>query len=336
MTAEPSSFPLPVLRSSPMPLLSELFCDEQTLQNHLHIVHSPESFHLDATHFILSDLDLAWDQAELDALLSREQHLGCLDVDSEFLGVRKEAAEWIVRVCKRYGFSGVTAVLGVTYFDRFLSGVEVRKGKPWMGQLAAVACLSLAAKMEEIAVPLLVDLQVEGANYVFEAKTVQRMELLVLSALKWKMNHVTPFSFLDHFIRRFGLNKVHLKFLNMCETLFVSVIAAATMLYAIQEFEPVESFGYQEQLVDVLKISKEKLEECYNLISEVSKDKRHEDPAPSSPHGVIGMSFSCENSNDSWVASSIVSSHSEQPSKRRRTQEQQMRLRLPFDWPGFP
>uniref|UniRef100_A0A7N0TRR1 Uncharacterized protein n=1 Tax=Kalanchoe fedtschenkoi TaxID=63787 RepID=A0A7N0TRR1_KALFE len=292
-----------------------------------------------------------YQMAELDALLLQEQqHLGCLDVDSEFLEARKEAAEWIVRVCSRYGFDGVTAVLGVTYFDWFFSGVGVRKGEPWMGQLEAVACLSLAAKMEGIAVPLLLYLQVEGTKHVFEEKCVQRMELLVLSALKWKMNHVTPCSFLDHFIRRFGLNKVHLKFLIMCRTLFVSadsiflccrpsVLAAATMLYAIPEFEPVESFGYQEQLIDVLKISKGKLEECYNFISEVSKDKRkyEEDPAPSSPHGIIGMSLNCENSNYSCLASSIESSHSEHPSKRRRrTQQQHMRLPLPFNRPDFP
>uniref|UniRef100_A0A7N0V8X9 Cyclin N-terminal domain-containing protein n=1 Tax=Kalanchoe fedtschenkoi TaxID=63787 RepID=A0A7N0V8X9_KALFE len=110
--------------------------------------------------------------------------------------------------------------IGVTNFDRLLSGVGVRKGKPWMGQLAAVVCLSLAAEMEVIAVTLLVDLQVEGAKYVFEAKTVQRMELLVLSALKWKMNHVTLFSFLEVWFEQ----GVHLKFLNMCEIRFVLVI----------------------------------------------------------------------------------------------------------------
>ncbi|CAI9772975.1 unnamed protein product [Fraxinus pennsylvanica] len=39
---------------------------------------------------------------------------------------------------------------------------------------------------------------VEESKYLFEAKTIQRMELLVLSTLKWKMNPVTPISFFDH------------------------------------------------------------------------------------------------------------------------------------------
>lgn len=40
------------------------------------------------------------------------------------------------------------------------------------------------------------------ARFVFEARTVQRMELLVLSTLKWRMKAVTPFSFIDHFLRK--------------------------------------------------------------------------------------------------------------------------------------
>ena len=40
------------------------------------------------------------------------------------------------------------------------------------------------------------------SRFVFEARTIQRMELLVLSTLKWRMQAVTPFSFIDHFIRK--------------------------------------------------------------------------------------------------------------------------------------
>ncbi|KAH7855864.1 hypothetical protein Vadar_029836 [Vaccinium darrowii] len=48
----------------------------------------------------------------------------------------------------------------------------------------------------ETQVPLLLELQVKESKYVFEAKTVERMELLVLSALEWKMNPVTPLLFI--------------------------------------------------------------------------------------------------------------------------------------------
>lgn len=42
--------------------------------------------------------------------------------------------------------------------------------------------------------------QVGDAKFVFEARTIQRMELLVLSTLRWRMQAVTPFSFLDYFL----------------------------------------------------------------------------------------------------------------------------------------
>jgi len=67
---------------------------------------------------------------------------------------------------------------------------------------------------------------VEGTKYVFEAKTIQKMELLVLSTLEWKMNPVTPLSFLDHIIRRLGLkNHLHWEFLRRCERLLLSLLS---------------------------------------------------------------------------------------------------------------
>jgi cyclin D3 len=60
---------------------------------------------------------------------------------------------------------------------------------------------------------------------VFEAKTIQKMELLVLSTLQWRMNPVTPISFFYHIIRRLGLkNHLHWEFLWRCERLNLCVI----------------------------------------------------------------------------------------------------------------
>ncbi|KAL0007216.1 hypothetical protein SO802_008718 [Lithocarpus litseifolius] len=68
--------------------------------------------------------------------------------------------------------------------------------------------------------------EVEESKYVFEAKTIKRMELLVLSTLQWRMNPVTPISFLYHIIKRLGLkNPMHWDFLLRCEHLYLFVIA---------------------------------------------------------------------------------------------------------------
>ncbi|MQL91162.1 hypothetical protein Taro_023768 [Colocasia esculenta] len=104
-----------------------------------------------------------------------------------------------------YHFRPVTATLSVNYLDRFLSSQTLpsaratQKGVGWPWQLLSVACLSVASKMEETHVPLLVDLQILEPRFVFEPRTVRRMELLLMSALRWRMRSVTPFDFIDHF-----------------------------------------------------------------------------------------------------------------------------------------
>jgi cyclin D1/2/4 len=53
--------------------------------------------------------------------------------------------------------------------------------------------------------------QVEKAEHVFEAHTIQRMELLVLSTLEWRMSVVTPFSYIDYFFHKLGISGVLLR-----------------------------------------------------------------------------------------------------------------------------
>ncbi|CAN1311120.1 CYCD1-1 [Linum perenne] len=98
-----------------------------------------------------------------------------------------------------YNFSPLTAYLAVNYLDRFLYSRRMPKTEGWPLQLLSAACLSLAAKMEEPMVPTLLDLQVESAKFVFEPRTIGRMELLVLSVLDWRLRSVTPFSFIGFF-----------------------------------------------------------------------------------------------------------------------------------------
>ncbi|KAL5726174.1 hypothetical protein ACHQM5_009241 [Ranunculus cassubicifolius] len=247
-----------------------------------------------------------------------------LPKDSSSLSIaRQEAVEWMLKVDAQYGFSPLTVVLAVNYLDRFMASVSFQRDKPWMTQLAAVACLSVAAKMEEIQVPLLLDLQVEETRPVFEAKTIMRMELLVLSTLDWRMNRVTPLSFLDHIVRRLGLkNSLHWEFMTKCERLLLaviadsrsvcylpSVLATATMLHVINQIETCNPMEYQNQLMEILKI-----------------DKRKYESEPSSPIGVIDASFSCDSSNDSWAVSSSVSSSPKCMFKKSRLQELQLPL----------
>ncbi|KAL7187493.1 hypothetical protein ACSBR1_037552 [Camellia fascicularis] len=87
------------------------------------------------------------------------------------------------------------------HFDRFLSRRAIDSDKWWAMQLLSAACLSLATKMEEYRVPSPSEFQLE-CN--FDSKVIQRMELLVLNALEWRMSSVTHFAFIHHFIRTLG------------------------------------------------------------------------------------------------------------------------------------
>lgn len=117
---------------------------------------------------ILCDNDLFWEDDELASLISKEggTHFRFCNLitDGPLKEARQEAVLWVSKVCAHFNFSALTTVLAVNYFDRFITSLKFQRDKPWTTQLAAVACLSLAAKMEETQVPLLLDLQVCEIN----------------------------------------------------------------------------------------------------------------------------------------------------------------------------
>nr|CAB61223.1 cyclin D3b [Antirrhinum majus] len=339
------------------PIFDALLCNEEHFDEDLDLgsglkdpgfinqIHHNQKKEEPFTTFLFEH-DLLWEDDELVNLLSKEKeqeqqaHLGyddVMDSDGFLKRVRNEGIKWMLKVIGHYGFNAMTAVLAVNYYDRFITNVGFQKDKPWMSQLAAVACLSV--KVEETQVPLLLDFQVEESKYVFEAKTIQRMELLVLTTLKWKMNPVTPISFFDHIVRRFELmNNVQCEFMKRCESVILSIItdyrfvrylpsvvAAATMIYVIKELYPCDALEYQNEFVTVLRTSKEKTDDCHMLITEVINNqsyilchKRKYGSIPSSPNGVIDAYFSSDGSNDSWSAVSSVSSSPEPVFKRIR------------------
>lgn len=152
---------------NPIFSLDSLFCEEEDLDQDLGFQDVDESFEKipldndkDRGFSGLLECDLVWEDEELVCLLAKEKIVS-LDFEDECLmNARKEGIDWVLRVCSHYGFRGLTVVLAVNYFDRFISSFSLQNDKPWMIQLVAVACLSLAAKVEETQVPLLVDFQV--------------------------------------------------------------------------------------------------------------------------------------------------------------------------------
>ncbi|KAL0726361.1 hypothetical protein Bca4012_022454 [Brassica carinata] len=352
-------------------LLDALYCEEEKWEDdeddEVETVEENSSFSSSASTspFVLLQQDLFWEDEDLVTLFSKEEEQGLSCVDDVYLATdRKEAVGWILRVNSHYGFSTLAAVLAITYLDKFICSYSLQRDKPWMLQLVSVACLSLAAKVEETHVPLLLDFQVEETKYVFEAKTIQRMELLILSTLQWKMHLITPLSFLDHIIRRLGLkNNAHWDFLNRCHTLILSVIsdsrfvsylpsvvAAATMMRIIEQVEPFDPLSYQTKLLGVLNITKEKVKSCYELVrqlpmerngSQIETQSCRKRKSGDSPSCVIDSNpfNSDESSNDSWWSASSNNPPSSSPQQQpplkkmrgdQETQKEKPVLHLPW------
>ncbi|BAF30181.1 cyclin-D5-2 [Oryza sativa Japonica Group] len=119
-----------------------------------------------------------------------------------FRQARLAAVKWILETRGYFGFGHRTAYLAIAYFDRFCLRRRVdREAMPWAARLLSIACVSVAAKMEEYQSPALSEFDAGGGR-VFCSDSIRRMELLVLSTLGWRMGAVTPFDFLPCFSSR--------------------------------------------------------------------------------------------------------------------------------------
>ncbi|KAJ7953672.1 Cyclin-D1-1 [Quillaja saponaria] len=252
---------------------------------------------------------------------------------------REESVAWILKVQAYYGFQPLTAYLSVNYMDRFLYSRSLPQTNGWPLQLLSVACLSLAAKMEEPLVPPLLDLQVEGARYIFQPKTIRRMELLVLGVLDWRLRSVTPFSFLGFFACKLDSTGNFIGFLisrateiilsNIQEASFLahwpSCIAAAAILCAANEIPNSSLVGpeHAESWCDGLR--KEKIMSCYQMMQEFVIENNRRKPPKTLPqllqvitvrHGIMRTRSSSLSSSSSFSSSSSSSSSSSD--KRRK------------------
>uniref|UniRef100_A0A5B6ZID3 Putative cyclin-D4-1-like isoform X1 n=1 Tax=Davidia involucrata TaxID=16924 RepID=A0A5B6ZID3_DAVIN len=261
---------------------------------------------------------------------------------------RQDSITWILKVNAHCQFRPVTAFLSVNYFDRFLSSHSLPQANGWPFQLLSVACLSLAAKMEEPYVPLLLDLQVFEPSFVFEPGTILRMEVLVMAILDWRLRSVTPFDYLDYFISKlacsgskpdlFGRVLYTSSDLILSTTRVIdfldfppSIIAAAAVLSAAGE--SVDFLECADWLPESIyeRVNKEMVRSCHQLMEEYlidtcpsaeMKDRRVPPLPPPSPIGVLDAAAcgSCDTRSESRTAvSGSGTSEAEPPNKRLRS-----------------
>nr|GMC89591.1 cyclin-D4-1 isoform X2 [Ipomoea batatas] len=237
------------------------------------------------------------------------------------LAARQDSINWILKVHAHYHFNPATAFLSINYFDRFLSVHTLPVGG-WPLQLLSVACLSLAAKMEEPNAPVLMDLQLFDPKYVFEPKTIQKMELRVMHALNWRLHSVTPFDYLDYFISELRISRPSdprrtftdfvLNTARVTDFLGFppSVIAAAAVITAVGDATDIPESFYN-------RVNKEKVHSCRRLMEEYLVDTSTKNggmaaapPDPYSPCGVLKAADcgSCDTRSEDPVLVSGTSS----------------------------
>ncbi|KAL3813685.1 hypothetical protein ACJIZ3_014953 [Penstemon smallii] len=228
-------------------------------------------------------------------------------------GARLDAVKWILDTRALFGFHFRTAYLSLVYFDQFFSRRSLDDGKIWAIRLLSVACLSVAAKMEECDVPALSEYHIN--EYNFEGNLIQRMELLVLSTLEWKMNVVTPFEYLHYFATKFygefGCNelvKLAIKLIlavmeeiNLVE-LRPSIIAAAAILAAYDQQLTKNLLEIKINLVPSWgNIEKDRAFSCYNLLQKIAMLKFKSPKSVISPHSLSTHPSSVDVLDDSAI-----------------------------------
>uniref|UniRef100_A0ACD5XD75 Uncharacterized protein n=1 Tax=Avena sativa TaxID=4498 RepID=A0ACD5XD75_AVESA len=183
-------------------------------------------------HLLFLDRD---DDEYVALMLSKEEGAGAAavggsdEMDEWTRAARAVCVDWIVKTNGRFLFSGKTAYVAVTYLDRFLAQRRVDRGQEWALQLLAVACLSLAAKVEEHRVPRLPEFRPDGCD--FDSASILRMELLVLGTLKWQMIAATPFPYLGCFAARFRHDERKPIVLRAVKCIFASLKAMSSVEY---------------------------------------------------------------------------------------------------------
>ncbi|CAA7407700.1 unnamed protein product [Spirodela intermedia] len=224
-----------------------------------------------------------------------------------------------------YRFRPPTMYLAVNYMDRFLSRHSLPQSGGWPVQLTSVACLSLAAKMEESLIPSLLDLQVEEGRFVFEPRTVQRMELLVLDALNWRLRYVTPFDFVGFFAWRADPTRAHTRSLVSRATHLIletlqdidflghcpSATSAAAIICAASEGASLPPITPESASLWCTGLTSEGIKSCYQLMRRLVVDGGWEKRRRNSPPPKIETSLSMDSDGPPPSTSSS-------PSNKRR------------------
>jgi len=110
--------------------------------------------------------------------------------------MRAILVDWLIEVAQEYSLKSETLFLTVNYVDRVLEAVPVTRSTL---QLVGCTCMLLAAKYEEVQVPLVDDF-VSITDNAYSREEILQTELIVLNTLNFKLTVSTIKNFLMRFL----------------------------------------------------------------------------------------------------------------------------------------
>ncbi|KAJ6416490.1 hypothetical protein OIU84_002366 [Salix udensis] len=272
-----------------------------------------------------------------DLFLSESDHLPsknflrCLKTSADFyVSFREEAISCILQAQYSCNYDPFIPYLAVNYMDRFISRQEIPQGKPWILRLVVISCLSLAAKMKNKHFSIS-NFQEGETGFTFDTQTINRMELVVLDAMNWRMRSITPFSFVHFFISLFELNDpsssqplkdraTEIIFKAQNEIKFLefkpSIIAASAILVASKERFPSQFPSFQRSIYSCQFVNEENLQKCFHALREMVEMEWHE--SVSETMSCTGTPLSVLDRHFTGSESEIITHGSAVPEIKRR------------------
>lgn len=157
-----------------------------------------------------NDCDMFFDSDEILASMREQEMEFAPLILKDYMSVQKSlnnrmrliVIDWLFEVEQEYNLDDRTMFLAVSYLDRFLSQVHLRRDQL---QLVGTTCLYLASKFQEIDPP-------SAAQYTFIAdKTFSigqlfQMETCILDVLSFRLCVTTSYDFLLTFLMKLGMS----------------------------------------------------------------------------------------------------------------------------------
>mmetsp|Transcript_25545 Transcript_25545/g.55387 ORF Transcript_25545/g.55387 Transcript_25545/m.55387 type:complete len:334 (-) Transcript_25545:828-1829(-) len=130
--------------------------------------------------------------------LPRHDYIENVQRDGMRVAWRSKVTAWLLEFEEEFAISPDTIAVAVNFMDRYLSTTSTQKG---IVQLLAMGAIFIASKIHETENPIGMTELRDLADGEYLESDIKLMELELLRVIQWKLNPVTPQSFMNHFMQ---------------------------------------------------------------------------------------------------------------------------------------